>query len=148
MKGIVQTGKSFFKEFKEFAVKGNVIDMAIGVVIGTAFGKIVSSLVADIIMPLVGLFVGNIDLKDLAVTLQDKTDTSPAVVLTYGVFLQNVVDFAIVAFAIFLAIKVVINLKNRLLADDAADAEAAPPADPADVQLLREIRDLLKEKNK
>lgn len=146
MKDIVSSGKSFFKEFREFAVKGNVMDMAIGVVIGTAFGKIVSSLVADVIMPLVGLFVGNIDLKDLAVTLQDKTDTSPAIVLTYGVFLQNVLDFLIIAFAIFLTIKLIINLKNRIIKEEEAPAEA--PADPADVQLLREIRDLLKEQNK
>lgn len=146
MKDIVSTGKSFFKEFREFAVKGNVMDMAIGVVIGTAFGKIVSSLVADIIMPLVGLFVGNIDLKDLAVTLQDKTDTSPEIVLTYGVFLQNVLDFLIIAFAIFLTIKLIINLKKRIIKEEENPAEA--PADPADVQLLREIRDLLKEQNK
>ena len=146
MKDIVSTGKSFFKEFREFAVKGNVMDMAIGVVIGTAFGKIVSSLVADVIMPLVGLFVGNIDLKDLAVTLQDKTDSSPAIVLTYGVFLQNVLDFLIIAFAIFLTIKVIINLKNRIIKEEETTEEA--PADPADVQLLREIRDLLKDQNK
>ena len=146
MKDIVSTGKSFFKEFREFAVKGNVMDMAIGVVIGTAFGKIVSSLVADIIMPLVGLFVGNIDLKDLSVTLQDKTETSSEIVLTYGVFLQNVLDFLIVAFAIFLTIKVIINLKNRIIKEEKTPAEA--PADPADVQLLREIRDLLKDQNK
>ena len=146
MKDIVSTGKSFFKEFRDFAVKGNVMDMAIGVVIGTAFGKIVSSLVADVIMPLVGLFVGNIDLKDLAVTLQDKTDTSPEIVLTYGVFLQNVLDFLIIAFAIFMTIKLIINLKNRIIKEDEAPAEA--PADPADVQLLREIRDLLKEQHK
>ena len=122
------------------------MDMAIGVVIGTAFGKIVSSLVADVIMPLVGLFVGNIDLKDLAVSLQDKTDTSPEIVLTYGVFLQNVLDFLIIAFAIFLTIKLIINLKNRIIKEEENPAEA--PADPADVQLLREIRDLLKEQNK
>lgn len=146
MKDIVSTGKSFFKEFREFAVKGNVMDMAIGVVIGTAFGKIVSSLVADIIMPLVGLFVGNIDLKDLSVTLQDKTETSSEIVLTYGVFLQNVLDFLIVAFAIFLTIKVIINLKNRIIKEEETPAEA--PSDPADVQLLREIRDLLKDQNK
>lgn len=146
MKDIVSTGKSFFKEFRDFAVKGNVMDMAIGVVIGTAFGKIVSSLVADVIMPLVGLFVGNIDLKDLAVTLQDKTDTSPEIVLTYGVFLQNVLDFLIIAFAIFMTIKLIINLKKRIIKEDEAPAEA--PADPADVQLLREIRDLLKEQHK
>ena len=101
MKNLVETGTSFLKEFQKFAVKGNVMDMAIGVVIGTAFGKIVSSLVADVIMPLIGLLVGNIDLKDLAVTLQDKTDTQPAVVLTYGVFLQNIIDFVLIAFALF-----------------------------------------------
>ena len=97
-------------------------------------------------MPLVGLFVGNIDLKDLSVTLQDKTETSSEIVLTYGVFLQNVLDFLIVAFAIFLTIKVIINLKNRIIKEEKTPAEA--PADPADVQLLREIRDLLKDQNK
>ena len=144
MKNLVETGTSFFKEFKEFAVKGNVMDMAIGVVIGTAFGKIVSSLVADVIMPIIGLFVGNIDLKDLAVTLQDKTDTSPEIVLTYGVFLKNLLYFLIIAFAIFLTIKMIINLKNRLIKEEKAAEEA--PADPEDVKLLREIRDLLKDK--
>ncbi len=148
MSHIVNTGKSFLKEFRDFAVKGNVMDMAIGVVIGTAFGKIVSSLVADIIMPIVGVIVGNIDLKDLSVTLIDKTDTNPAVVLTYGVFLQNVLDFAIIAFAIFLFIKIIINLKNRLLKDEAEEKTETPPEDPQDVQLLREIRDLLKNEKK
>ena len=142
MKNLVETGTSFLKEFQKFAVKGNVMDMAIGVVIGTAFGKIVSSLVADVIMPLIGLLVGNIDLKDLAVTLQDKTDTQPAVVLTYGVFLQNIIDFVLIAFAIFVTIKIIIKLKNKVIHEEAA---AATP-DPENTVLLREIRDLLKEK--
>ncbi len=148
MSHIVNTGKSFLKEFRDFAVKGNVMDMAIGVVIGTAFGKIVSSLVADVIMPLVGVIVGNIDLKDLSVTLMEKSDTNPEVVLTYGVFLQNVLDFTIIAFAIFLFIKIIINLKNRLLKDEEEEKTEAPKEDPEDVQLLREIRDLLKNEKK
>ena len=142
MNNLVKKGTSFFKEFQNFAVKGNVMDMAIGVVIGTAFGKIVSSLVADVIMPLIGLLVGNIDLKDLAVTLHDKTDTQPAVVLTYGVFLQNIIDFVLIAFAIFVTIKIIIKLKNKVIHEEAA---AAAP-DPENTVLLREIRDLLKEK--
>lgn len=86
MNNLVSKGTSFFKEFQKFAVKGNVLDMAIGVVIGTAFGKIVSSLVSDIIMPLIGLVAGNVDLKKLSVTLCEKTDTSDAVVMSYGAF--------------------------------------------------------------
>ena len=140
MNNLVKKGTSFFKEFQNFAVKGNVMDMAIGVVIGTAFGKIVSSLVADIIMPLIGLFVGSIDLKDLAFTLKDKTDDAPGIVLTYGVL-----DFIIVAFAIFICIKIIINLKHKVLKDEKAETEAAP--EPENIVLLREIRDLLKEKN-
>ena len=145
MNNLVKKGTSFFKEFQNFAVKGNVMDMAIGVVIGTAFGKIVSSLLADIIMPLIGLFVGSIDLKDLAFTLKDKTDDAPGIVLTYGIFLQNVLDFIIVAFAIFICIKIIINLKHKVLKDEKAETEAAP--EPENIVLLREIRDLLKEKN-
>ena len=106
---LVKSGTSFLKEFQKFAVKGNVMDMAIGVIIGTAFGKIVSSLVADVIMPIISLFVGNIDLKDLAITLKDKTETSAGIELHYGMFLQNLLDFVIVAFAIFIFIKVIIK---------------------------------------
>ncbi|MGN0902793.1 MAG: large-conductance mechanosensitive channel protein MscL [Succinivibrio sp.] len=138
---IVKSGTSFFKEFQQFAVKGNVIDMAIGVVIGTAFGKIVSSLVADIIMPLLGLCVGSIDFKDMALTLKDKSDTAPAVVLSYGSFIQNIIDFVIIAFAIFIFIKLAIRLKNSLIKEE---SETETPQVPEDVQLLREIRDLLK----
>lgn len=102
---------SIIKEFREFAMRGNVVDLAVGVIIGAAFGKIVSSLVADIIMPPLGLLIGGIDFKQFAVTLRDAQDI-PAVVMHYGVFIQNVFDFLIVAFAIFMAIKL-INKLNR-----------------------------------
>jgi large conductance mechanosensitive channel len=102
---------SFIKEFREFAMRGNVVDLAVGVIIGAAFGKIVSSLVADIIMPPLGLLIGGIDFKQFAVTLRDAQGDVPAV-MHYGVFIQNVFDFVIVAFAIFMAIKL-INKLNR-----------------------------------
>lgn len=103
---------SIIKEFREFAMRGNVVDLAVGVIIGAAFGKIVSSLVADIIMPPLGLLIGGIDFKQFAVTLRDAQGDIPAVVMHYGVFIQNVFDFLIVAFAIFMAIKL-INKLNR-----------------------------------
>lgn len=100
---------SIIKEFREFAMRGNVVDLAVGVIIGAAFGKIVSSLVADIIMPPLGLLIGGIDFKQFAVTLRDAQGDIPAVVMHYGVFIQNVFDFLIVAFAIFMAIKLINN---------------------------------------
>lgn len=140
---IVKRGASFIKDFQKFAVKGNVMDMAIGVIIGTAFGKIVSSLVADVIMPVLGLCVGTIDFKDLSIVLKEKTDTDPAVVLSYGTFIQNIIDFVIIAFAIFIIIKLIINLKKRLIKEEEKALETAP-AESEDTKLLREIRDLLK----
>ena len=134
----------FFSDFKAFISKGNILDMAVGVIIGGAFGKIVSSLVADVIMPIISLFVGNIDLKDLAITLKDKTETSAGIELHYGMFLQNLLDFVIVAFAIFIFIKVIIKLKSKLISEE--KVEEATPAVPEDVKLLTEIRDLLKNK--
>ena len=127
---------SLMQEFKEFAVKGNVVDMAVGVVIGGAFGKIVSSFVGDIVMPLLGKIVGGVNFSDLAVDL----GTSPAgepVLLKYGAFLQTAFDFLIIAAAIFMALKAINKLKTP-----PPPPAAAPP--PADVQLLTEIRDLLK----
>ena len=122
---------SLMTEFKEFAMKGNVVDMAVGVVIGTAFGKIVSSLVGDLIMPVVGLLAGGIDFSGLAVTIGKAS-------VSYGKFIQSCVDFLIIAAAIFLVVKVI----NRLKRDAAkADAPAPPPRQEA---LLEEIRDLLK----
>ncbi|MDD4636811.1 MAG: large-conductance mechanosensitive channel protein MscL [Bacteroidales bacterium] len=142
--------QKMLQEFKTFAMRGNVIDMAVGIIIGGAFGKIVSSVVGDIIMPAVGLLVGGVNFTDLKITLKEPvTDaagaiTAPAVTINYGQFLQVTFDFIIVAFAVFLLIKLI----NRLAAKKEV-APAAPPAPPAvsdDVKLLTEIRDLLKEK--
>ncbi len=100
------------KEFKDFAMKGNVIDMAVGIIIGAAFGKIVSSLVSDLLMPPIGVLLGNVDFSSLAITLREKTTTAPAVTLRYGVFINTVIDFLIVAFAIFVVIKQLNRLKK------------------------------------
>jgi large conductance mechanosensitive channel len=137
---------SFVKEFKEFAMRGNVVDLAVGVVIGAAFGKIVSSLVGDVIMPVVGLLTGGIDLSERALVIReavlgpDGTELAAAVVLKYGAFVQTIVDFTLVAFAIFVAVKAI----NRLKRQEEA-APAAPPAPSAEETLLTEIRDLLKQ---
>ena len=129
------------KEFKEFAVKGNVVDMAVGIIIGAAFGKIVSSFVADVIMPPIGVLLGGVDFSDLAFTIKQATDEVPAVVISYGKFIQTVVDFTIIAFAIFIAVKMINSLKRK------EEAAAAPPPGPsAEERLLTEIRDLLKER--
>ena len=133
---------SIIKEFREFAVKGNVVDMAVGIIIGAAFGKIVSSLVNDVIMPPLGVLIGGVDLSDLAVVLKEASGDLPAVTLSYGNFLQTVLDFTIVAFAIFMLIKAINRLKRRA---EAAPAEPASPPPPSrEEQLLAEIRDLLK----
>jgi large conductance mechanosensitive channel len=129
-------------EFKEFAAKGNVIDMAVGVVIGAAFGKIVSSVVADLIMPPLGLVIGGINFTSLKLVLSEGADGKGPVTLNYGTFLQTVFDFLIVAWAIFLLVKGV----NRLKRQQAA-APAPPPAPPPEVQLLTEIRDVLRAKS-
>lgn len=104
---------SVIKEFKEFAMRGNVVDLAIGVVIGTAFGKIVSSLVSDVIMPPVGVLTGGVDFSNLSVTLKETSNATAAVTLNYGVFLNAVIDFAIVAFAIFMVVKGMNNLRRK-----------------------------------
>ena len=124
---------SLLTEFRDFAVKGNVVDLAVGVIIGAAFGKIVSSLVADIIMPLVGILIGGISYEDLVLTVGDAE-------ITYGKFLQNVLDFIIVAFVIFWMVKVINHFRRK----QEAEPKAAPP--PRQEQLLEEIRDLLKRK--
>ncbi|MCB0303037.1 MAG: large-conductance mechanosensitive channel protein MscL [Calditrichaeota bacterium] len=127
------------KEFKDFAVKGNVMDMAIGIIIGAAFGKIVSSFVNDILMPPLGLLLGNVDFSDLAVTLKEAAGDAPAVLWKYGAFIQTVVDFVIIAFAIFMMVRWINSLKKKEEA-----APAAPPAPSKQEVLLGEIRDLLK----
>ncbi len=127
------------KEFKEFAVKGNVIDMAVGIVIGAAFGKIVSSFVADVIMPPIGVLVGGIDFSNLAFTIKAATGDIPAVVISYGKFIQTAVDFTIIAFAIFMVIKGINALKKK-----EEEAPEEPPEPSTQEVLLTEIRDLLK----
>lgn len=128
-------------EFKQFALKGNVVDMATGVIIGTAFGKIVSSLVADVIMPPLGVLIGGVNFTDLSLTLKEGVDGAGPVVLKYGVFLQSVIDFTIIAFAIFLFIKIF----TRFLRKE-AEAPSVPPPPTPEVQLLTEIRDVLRGK--
>ncbi|MBL1458987.1 MULTISPECIES: large-conductance mechanosensitive channel protein MscL [unclassified Methylophaga] len=132
---------SMVQEFKKFAMRGNVIDMAVGIVIGVAFGKIVSSFVADVVMPPLGLLLGGVDFKDLAIVLKDAIGDTPAVVIAYGQFIQTIVDFVIIAFVIFLVVKAMNSLKAKEEA-----APSAPPAPTKEEVLLTEIRDLLKEK--
>jgi large conductance mechanosensitive channel len=132
---------SILKEFKEFAVKGNAVDMAVGIIIGAAFGKIISSLVADVVMPPIGVLVGGVDFTKLAVTLKEGVGDVPAVTLNYGNFIQSVVDFTIIAFAIFMMIKLINKLKKQ-------EAVPVAPLEPTKEELLlTEIRDLLKAKN-
>jgi large conductance mechanosensitive channel len=129
------------KEFKEFAVKGNVIDMTVGIIIGAAFGKIVSSFVGDIIMPPIGVFLGGVDFSSLAFTVQEARGGAPAVVISYGKFIQSMIDFAIIAFAIFVAIKGINSLKRQ-----SEEKPAELPKKSNEEVLLTEIRDLLKER--
>jgi large conductance mechanosensitive channel len=126
-------------EFKTFAMKGNVVDLAVGIIIGAAFGKIVSSIVSDIIMPPLGLLIGGVNFTDLKVILKAATETNPAVTWNYGNFLQVCFDFLIVAFAVFMVIKAIIAAKKKEEAKP-----AAPPAPSKEEVLLTEIRDLLK----
>lgn len=137
---------SIIKEFKEFAIKGNMLDLAVAVIIGGAFGKIVDSLVKDVVMPAIGLLLGGVDFKNLFVTLGSgnfatlaEAEKAGAAVLKYGAFLQTVVDFLIIAWVIFIAIKAI----NKMKREEPAPAPA-PAAPPEDIVLLREIRDALK----
>jgi large conductance mechanosensitive channel len=130
---------SMIQEFKEFAIKGNVVDMAVGVIIGAAFGKIVSSLVTDVVMPPIGVLVGGVDFSKLSFVLLEATASAPAVVISYGRFIQTIVDFTIIAAVIFVVVKGINTLKKN-----AEKAAAAPAAPPAQEVLLTEIRDLLK----
>jgi large conductance mechanosensitive channel len=129
-------------EFKAFAVNGNVIDMAVGIIIGAAFGKIVTSFVGDVVMPPIGLLIGGVDFSDLAITLKAAEGNAPAVVLAYGKFIQSMIDFIIVAFAIFMGIKAI----NQLKREEAA-APTLPPVPTKEEELLSESRDLLKAQN-
>ena len=143
---------SFLKDFKAFAMKGNVIDMAVGVIIGGAFGKIVTALVNDVIMPAIGLLIGGINFKDLKLTLSPEElneageVVKAAVTLNYGNFLQQTFDFIIIALSIFTVIRVITKLTAKKKAEEPAPAPAPVPEPSAEEKLLTEIRDLLKEK--
>jgi large conductance mechanosensitive channel len=130
---------SIVSEFREFAMKGNVVDMAVGIIIGAAFGKIVSSLVSDVVTPPLGYIIGGVDFTDLAVTLPAIREGAEAVTIRYGVFLQALFDFIIVAFAIFMLVKLI----NRVRRKEEVAPSAPPPPSKEEV-LLTEIRDLLK----
>ena len=130
-----------FKEFKTFIMRGNVVDLAVAVIIGGAFGKIVSSLVNDVLMPPLGMLMGGVDFSDKVVTLKEAVESAPAVQLKYGMFINNVIDFTIVAFAVFLLVKGINQLKKK-----EAAAPSTPPAPSAQEVLLGEIRDILKTK--
>jgi large conductance mechanosensitive channel len=132
---------SIVKEFKAFALRGNVMDMAVGIVIGAAFGLIVSSLVADVVMPPIGLLIGGVDFSNLALTLKQATPEQTAVTLNYGHFLQTVIDFLVVALAVFMAMKGMNGMRRSK-----EQAPAAPPAPSKEESLLTEIRDLLKQR--
>ena len=154
-------GKStFLQDFKAFAMKGNVVDMAVGVIIGGAFGKIVTSVVNDIIMPPIGLLVGGMDFKDLKCTLQEAVPEKlneageviqaavPAVTLNYGNFLQQTFDFLIIAFSLFMFVSLIKKMSEKKKKEEAPAAPPAPPAPSKEEVLLTEIRDLLKEQSK
>lgn len=132
---------AMMNEFKKFAMRGNVIDMAVGIVIGGAFGKIVSSFVADVITPPIGVFLGGVDFTKLAITLKEAAGETAAVTLNYGKFIQTVFDFLIIAFAIFMVVKAMNNLKKQ-----EEKVPAAPPEPSREEILLGEIRDLLRGK--
>lgn len=127
------------EEFKQFAAKGNMIDLAVGIIIGTAFGKIISSLVSDVIMPPIGVLIGGMDFSSLAITLKEAVDGQPAVLLNYGLFINATVNFLIVAAAVFLLVKAINKLKR-----DKAAAPVEPTPPTQEELLLTEIRDLLK----
>ncbi|MDE5568989.1 MAG: large-conductance mechanosensitive channel protein MscL [Muribaculaceae bacterium] len=141
----------FLTDFKEFAMKGNIVDMAVGVIIGGAFGKIVSSLVNDVIMPVVGLATGGVNFSTLSAELHG-AEVDPAtgeilkeaVALNYGMFIQNIVDFLIIALSIFLALRVIMKFKKK---EEKVEEAPAAPAGPTQEELLTQIRDLLKQQN-
>jgi len=129
---------SMMSEFRDFAMRGNVVDMAVGIVIGGAFGKIVSSFVNDVLMPPIGMALGGVDFSDLALTLQEASGEVAAVTMNYGSFIQTVIDFIIIAFAIFMVIKAMNKMKKK-----EEEKPAEPPKPSAEESLLTEIRDLL-----
>jgi large conductance mechanosensitive channel len=130
---------AMMQEFKKFIMRGNVLDLAVGIIIGAAFGKIVSSFVNDVLMPPIGLLLGGVDFSDLALTLKEAQGDVPAVLLNYGTFVNTIIDFLIIGFAIFIVVKAA----NRMMKKE-QEKPAAPPAPPKEEVLLTEIRDILK----
>ncbi len=144
--------KKFFKDFKEFAMKGNILDMAVGVIIGGAFKDIVNSFVNDIITPLLGMILGNVSVSDLKWVIEpevlaaDGTVVTPELALTYGVFIQAIIDFLLIALSIFVALRIIMTVKSKFEKKKEEEIAAAPaPAPSEELLALREIRDLLKE---
>jgi large conductance mechanosensitive channel len=136
-----EKGKSMFQEFKKFALKGNVLDLAVGVIIGGAFGKIVTSLVNDIIMPLLGVVLGQVNLKHLKWQIREAVGETPELAVLYGAFLQNVLDFLIISASVYIFIRIINSLKKK-----EEEKPAGPPKPTKEEELLTEIRDLLKSK--
>jgi large conductance mechanosensitive channel len=134
---------SFLQEFKKFAMRGNVVDLAVGIVIGAAFGRIVTSFVNDVLMPPVGIIVGGVDFSELAITLREAEGQAAAVTLNYGIFLQTLIDFTIIAFAVFLLVKGINSMQRK----QAAEPEKAPVPTGEEV-LLAEIRDIIKARDR
>ncbi len=137
----------FFAEFRKFISRGSVVDMAVGIAAGAAFTAIINSFVNDIINPIIGLLVGGIDFSSLQIVLKPATETTEAVAIRYGLFINSIISFILIAFALFLMVKAFNKLKESVKKKEVEQAAAAPAAPPADVQLLTEIRDLLKERN-
>ncbi|MGI5309566.1 large-conductance mechanosensitive channel protein MscL [Rheinheimera sp. WS51] len=130
---------SMLQEFKTFALRGNVVDMAVGIIIGAAFGKIVTSFVNDVIMPPIGVLLGGVNFRDLAIVIQQATETQAEVLIKYGAFVQTIIDFIIIAIAVFVGIKAITSMKKK----EEAKPNTPPPV-PEEVILLREIRDAMK----
>lgn len=146
--------RKIVEEFKKFIARGNVMDMAVGIIIGTAFTAIVRSLVADIIMPFIGLLLGGVNFKNLKIVIREATETVPGLAITYGNFIQAVIDFLLIAIVVFFIVRNINKFRERReraekerLASEAAATPAPEPVVPADVALLTEIRDLLKKKD-
>ncbi|MBG0766440.1 MAG: large-conductance mechanosensitive channel protein MscL [Spirochaetaceae bacterium] len=133
-------------EFKKFISRGNVIDMAVGIIVGTAFKEIVNSLVKEILMPLIGLFLGGVSFVDLKIVIAEATEQTSEVAIMYGNFIQKIIDFLIIAFVVFMMVRTINRIRERIEAKKRAEAEEAPPAPtPKDIILLTEIRDLLQQ---
>lgn len=140
--------KNFFNEFKAFISRGNVIDLAIGVILGGAFGKIVASLVNDILMPIIGYAIGDMDFSDMRFVLKQATENNPETSINYGLFIQNIVYFLIIAFSIFMVVKFINKIKEAAVKKEEEEKIVTPPAPTKEQSLLQDILDELKKSNK